>query len=170
MSVQTTRQAEIEQFLFAEADLLDERRFEEWVELFADDVHYWMPTRSNLGRRQRSDVSGPEDVAHFDDTKQTLRLRVARIDTGFAWAEQPPTRTRRLIANVQVAPAEADGELDVRSNYLVYCNSGSTLVNIFAGQRRDVLRPTAAGSWSIARRTILLDQTVVLANSISIFF
>ena len=46
---------EIEQFLLDEADLLDERRFEEWLELMTDDVHYWMPTRANrLARGARS--------------------------------------------------------------------------------------------------------------------
>jgi biphenyl 2,3-dioxygenase beta subunit len=162
-------QLEVEQFLFHEAQLVDDRHFDEWLELFTDDTHYWVPTRYNLGRRQTRDSSTPDELAHFDDTKQTLGFRVARLRSGFAWAEQPPSRTRRLIGNVRIEPPASDSELEVRSNFILYCNRFETDVEIFAGERTDVLR-RAEGDWAIASRTVLLDQTVILANSLSVFF
>ena len=98
---------EVEQFLYREARLLDERRFHEWLELFTDDVHYWMGTRTNRyprsskaiailspNRYVEDDRTREDELAIFDETKETLAGRVARLDTGMAWAEDPPSRTR----------------------------------------------------------------------------
>ena len=85
----------IEQFLHYEARLLDDRKFDDWLELFADDVHYWMPLRTNRTSRELElETGGPEDLATFDDDITSLRQRVFRLGTGVAWAENPPSRTR----------------------------------------------------------------------------
>jgi 3-phenylpropionate/cinnamic acid dioxygenase small subunit len=94
---------------------------------------------------------------------------VKRLDTGMAWAEDPPSRTRHLVTNVQITPRPQAGEYDVCSAFLCYRTRLETDVNIFAGRRDDVLRRTPSG-WQIARRRILLDQNVVLAKNLSIFF
>src|SRR5438093_11533326 len=91
---------EVEQFLYREARLLDERRFHEWVELFTEDVRYWMPMRSNRypaeskaiglldqGQAPETEQAQEEELALLDETKATLRARIARLDTGMAWAE-----------------------------------------------------------------------------------
>src|SRR6516225_5793935 len=90
---------EVEQFLYREARLLDERRFREWLELFTDDVRYWMGARTNRYPRSskaiaildparyiEEDVTGDDELAILDETKETLMARVARLDTGMAWA------------------------------------------------------------------------------------
>ncbi len=163
-------QREIEQFLYREAALLDDGDFHAWFDLFADDIHYWMPTRYNRTRRERGrDVSAPNEIALFDEDKNSLRVRIKRLDTGMAWAEDPPSRTRHLVTNVQVSARAETDEYDVVSAFLCYRTRLETDVNVFAGRRTDLLRKTEHG-WQIARRTILLDQNVVLAKNLSIFF
>ena len=173
---------DIEQFLYREARLLDERRFHDWLALFTDDVRYWMAARPNrypasskaiaildLQRYVGEDPVGSEELALFDETKETLAGRVARLDTGMAWAEDPPSRTRHFIANIEVEPGEADSEFRVRSNYIVYRNRGEMEQDFYVGARDDLLR-RIDGSWRIARRRLILDQNVVMAKNLSIFF
>jgi len=163
-------QQEIEQFLYLEAALLDDGEFHDWLGLFAEDIHYWMPTRYNRTRRERDrDSSQPNEIAFFDEDLASLKMRVKRLDTGLAWAEDPPSRTRHLVTNVRIRPRDTNGEYDVVSNFLLYRTRLETDLNIFAGERQDVLRKMAAG-WRIARRKILLDQNVVLAKNLSVFF
>lgn len=163
------RHRSVEDFLFREAEILDDRRFHDWLDLLTDDVTYRMPTRINRGRRQTQELSQPNEMAHFDDTKQTLEFRVARLDTSFAWAEQPSSRSRRIIGNVRITESEVRGELHVKSNVICHVNRNDTDTETWALERHDVLQADGDG-WRIAERTIIPDQTVVLANSISIFF
>ncbi len=86
---------EVEQFLYHEPRLLDERRVHDWMELFSEAVHYGMPTRSSRYLNDlEHELSKPGELAWFDDDLIVLRGRVARLDTGMAWAEDPP-RARR---------------------------------------------------------------------------
>jgi 3-phenylpropionate/cinnamic acid dioxygenase small subunit len=173
---------EVEQFLYREARLLDERRLHEWVELFTEDVHYWMPMRSNrypaeskaiglLDQAQAAEAERvqQEELAILDETKATLQARIARLDTGMAWAEDPPSRTRHIISNIEVQEGETASEFKVYSNYLVYRTRGEIEQDFYIGRREDVLRHVD-GAWKIARRKIILDQNVMLAKNVSIFF
>jgi biphenyl 2,3-dioxygenase beta subunit len=166
-------QFEIEQFLFAEAELLDDWQWRTWFELFTDDAHYRMPIRRNRLRRQRKkdeadDLNGLE-VAHFDDDKVSLDMRIQQLESGMHWAEDPPSRSRHLVTNVRVLKSEVEGEYDIRSNFFVYRNRLEAEVDLWAGERRDVLR-RVDGSFKIADRIILLDQNVILAKNLSVFF
>jgi len=162
---------EVQNFLVHEARLLDERLFEKWLDLFTDDVAYWMPERLNPLESHDVDdgVSKPGDLSLFEDTKETLRTRVARLGTGMAWAEVPPSRTRHLVTNVQVEAGGTEPEIKVRSNFLVYRTQLEHSQDIFVGMRDDVLRKVS-GQWKIARRTILLDQAVLSSPNLSVFF
>jgi 3-phenylpropionate/cinnamic acid dioxygenase small subunit len=172
----------IEQFLYREARLLDERQFHDWLQLFTDDLRYWMPVRtSRYPKRSRAIVILDEEryieeelaqegeLALLDETKQSLSRRIARLDTGMAWAEDPPSRTRHLITNIEVEAGNTDAELTVYSNFLVYRTRGESEQDFFVGRREDILR-NVAGAWKIARRTIVLDQNVLLPKNVSIFF
>jgi biphenyl 2,3-dioxygenase beta subunit len=163
-------QYRVEQFLYHEARLLDSWSWNEWVKLFAEDVRYWMPLRKNRLRRERTDTELPTDLqmALIDDDIAQLRMRVQQMGSGRHWAEDPPSRCRHLVTNVSVEDAGA-GEFAVVSNFLVYRNRLETEVDIWAGSREDVLRPVGE-SFQIARRTILLDQNVVLSKNLSVFF
>jgi 3-phenylpropionate/cinnamic acid dioxygenase small subunit len=172
----------VEQFLYREARLLDERRFHDWLELFTDDLRYWMPVRmSRYPKGSRAIVILDEDryveeelaregeLALLDETKESLSMRIARLDTGMAWAEDPPSRTRHLITNIEVEAGSTDAELTVFSNFLVYRTRGETEQDFFVGRREDTLR-NVEGAWKIARRKIVLDQNVLLPKNVSIFF
>jgi 3-phenylpropionate/cinnamic acid dioxygenase small subunit len=166
-------QADIEQFLYLEAELLDDRRFDDWFALFADDARYWAPTRSNRLRRDRQlEASAPGEVALFDYDKTTLGWRVRQLQTATHWAEDPPSRTRHLVTNVRVAAADDEaGAFDVRSNFLCYRNRLADEVDLWAGERDDRLRRSADDpGWLIAHRTVTLDQNVVLSKNLSVFF
>jgi 3-phenylpropionate/cinnamic acid dioxygenase small subunit len=161
---------EVQRLYAVEAQLLDQHRYADWLELFADDLHYWAPVRTNRLRRQQALADGsPGEVAIFDETKASLAWRIRRFDSGMAWAEDPPSRTRHLITNVTVRPGEASGEYVAESAFLCYRNRLEREVDIYAGGRTDVLRRTEDGGLLIARRTILLDQNVLLAKNISTF-
>ena len=165
-------QHRVEQFLYNEAYLLDSWSWQQWLELFAEDVRYWMPLRKNRLRRERGDTDIPTgfEVALVDDDIEQLCFRVQQMGSGRHWAEEPPSRCRRLITNICVRPAdEQSEELAVRSNFIVYRNRLETEVDIWAGEREDILRPSG-GSFLIAKRTIMLDQNVVLSKNLSVFF
>jgi 3-phenylpropionate/cinnamic acid dioxygenase small subunit len=173
---------EVEQFLYREARLLDERRFHEWLAHFTDDLRYWMSSRStrypksskaiailDAARSTEAELAADDELAILDETKETLRGRIARLDTGMAWAEDPPSRTRHIIANIEVERGAAASELKVYSNFMVYRSRSETEQDFYVGARRDVLR-RVDGEWKIASRRIILDQNVLLAKNVSIFF
>ena len=173
---------EVEQFLYREVPLLDERRFHDWLQLLADDIRYWMGSRTNRypksskaiaildpARYDEDDLAKEAELAVLDEDKSTLNARVARLDTGMAWAEDPPSRTRHLIGNIEVEPGDTDAELKVYSNFIVYRSRAETEQDFYVGARRDVLR-RVDGVLKIASRKITLDQNVLLAKNVSIFF
>lgn len=164
-------QQEIEQFLYYEAELLDERRYRDWYNLTSDDIRYWMPTRYNRTARELDqENSSPDMLAHMEDDKNTLRQRVEQFETGMHWAEDPPSRTRHIVSNVRIRPTDTEGAYVVRSNFLCYRNRLDTEVDIWAGQREDLLRRVQPGLFLIASRTILLDQNVILSKNLSVLF
>src|SRR5262249_28797788 len=161
---------EIEDFLYREADLLDERHYDEWLALLADDVRYWMPMRRNVkvDDLEREFTREGRDISWFDEGKDTLTRRVRQIQTGIHWAEEPVSRTSHLISNIQLVEvtqsAEEPAEVSVRCRFLVYRNRVETETDILVGKREDLLR-RVAGDWQIARRKILLDQNVLLSKN-----
>jgi 3-phenylpropionate/cinnamic acid dioxygenase small subunit len=170
---------EIAEFLYREAELLDERHYEEWLGLLADDVRYWMPMRRNVkfGEENREFTREGRDIAWFDEGKDTLTRRVRQIQTGIHWAEEPLSRISHLVSNVQllaVAPSiAAPAEVTVKCRFLIYRNRVQTETDILVGKREDVLRRTDGGEaadWRIARRKIVLDQNVLLAKNLTFFF
>ncbi|MFH8475677.1 3-phenylpropionate/cinnamic acid dioxygenase subunit beta [Streptomyces sp. NPDC018000] len=161
---------EVQRFYTLEAHLLDQHRYADWLELLADDLHYWAPVRTNRLRRQQSLADGtPGEVAIFDETKDSLAWRIRRFDSGMAWSEDPPSRTRHLVTNVAVRPGDEDGTYIAESAFLVYRNRLEREVDLYAGGRTDLLRRAADGSLKVVRRHILLDQNVLLAKNISTF-
>ena len=166
---------EIEAFLYREAELLDDRHYEAWLDLFTDDTHYFMPMRRNVphDEPEREFTRAGADVSWFDEGKDTLTRRVQQILTGLHWAEEPPSRTCHMISNVRILTADLAGpapaEVTVKSRFLIYRNRVETETDLLVGKRQDVLRRVADG-WRIARRTIILDQNVLLAKNLTVFF
>jgi len=161
---------EIEELLYREAELLDERRFEDWLDLFTEDVRYFMPMRRNVPAEEpaREFTREGVDVNWFDEGKDTLTRRVKQILTGVHWAEQPPSRICHIVSNVQILAAGPD-EVRVKSRFLLYRNRVETETDFLVGKREDVLR-RVDGGFRIARRKIILDQNVLLAKNLTFFF
>ncbi|MGO9453212.1 MAG: aromatic-ring-hydroxylating dioxygenase subunit beta [Candidatus Binataceae bacterium] len=164
-------QQEIEQFLYYESRVLDDHRFEEWYDLLADDLHYYMPTRYNrLKREADKEFSAPNEAAFFDEDKKSIAMRIRRLNTGMAWAEDPPSRTRHMVSNVVIRP-RGSGEYEVDCYYLLYRSRLEREIEIFVGMRHDVLRRVATpAGFLVAGRTIILDQAVLMARNLSFFF
>jgi 3-phenylpropionate/cinnamic acid dioxygenase small subunit len=160
----------VEDFLYHEAELLDERRFRDWLALFADDALYWMPVRENrLGGPDApaAEAAPPGGNSYFEDDKAALRLRVERLYTGTAWAETPPSRTRHLIANIRIKRQEG-AEIEVHSSVVVYRSRLEHDRDLYVGGRIDRLRRVGDG-FQIVHRTILLDEAILDAKNISTF-
>ena len=173
---------EVSQFLYREARLLDERRFREWLVLFTDDIHYWMGQRTTLYPKiskaikitnpdayNEDDMPQEGGLAIYNENYDTLERRIARLETGVAWSEDPPSRTRRFISNIEIRPDDVENEINVRANFMVYKSRAETEQDFFVGTRLDMLR-RVDDAWRIARRKLVIDQTVLLAKNISIFF
>jgi biphenyl 2,3-dioxygenase beta subunit len=166
---QMALQYEIEQYYYAEAALLDDRRFDEWLALFATDAHYWMPIRRTMTNNELDkEFTAPGAMAFFDDDRMMLAARVKKLDTGYSWSEDPPSRTRHLVTNVRILRDEAD-ELDVHTNFHLYRTRLNSEEDNWIGSRKDVLRRTADGL-KIVTRHIFLEQTVLLSRNLSSFF
>ena len=137
---------EVSEFLFEESELLDERNFEEWLGLLTDDIRYWMPMRRNVKSNEldRDFTREGQDINWFDEGKDTLERRVNQILTGVHWAEEPLSRIRHFVTNVQVVRAEPSGlearEVSVRCRFLIYRNRVETETDFLIGKREDVLR------------------------------
>lgn len=161
---------EIEDFLYREADLVDLRRFENWLELFSDDLHYHMPIVQNLAVRDigKEYLTNPLDVAWFDEDKTTLATRVAQIRTGVHWAEEPLSRTAHFVTNVRIVSVDDQSPLTVttRCKFMVYRNRNEDEEDKVFGSREDVLRRHGE-SWQICKRTIFINQSVLLSSSLS---
>jgi 3-phenylpropionate/cinnamic acid dioxygenase small subunit len=161
----------VEQFLYREARLLDDRRYEEWLALLTDDCEYRVPTRSNQMQSRGAAAAVDEefgDLSFFEDNKLTLIGRVLRLGTGKAWAENPPSRTRRIVTNIETEPGDAPAELRVYSNLVLYRSRGAGAHHWFIGQRRDVLRRTDTG-FQLLRRCVVLDTSVLDSPNLSVF-
>ena len=162
-------QYEVEQFLYAEASLLDARRYRDWLGLVADDIHYWMPIRRTVTLADIDrEFTKPGDMAYFDDDRAMLEMRVKKLEAGSAWSEDPPSRSRHFVSNVRILQIEGEEiALDV-CFHLRRTRLNSELSEWF-GRREDVLRRTEAGL-RLARRHIFLDQTVIPTTNMSTLF
>lgn len=167
------RHHELERFYTEEAAMLDDRRFDEWVTLFTDDAHYFMPIRRTRTRKELDkEFTQPGEVAFFDDNKALLESRVVKLATGRSWSEDPPSRTRHLITNVRITEGDASvegGEMTVWTNFHLHRTRLVAEVDDFFGCRSDTLR-RVDGELRIARRFIYLDQTVLTAPNLTVFF
>jgi len=147
--------AQIADFLYEEAALLDERRFEEWLELFTEDAVYWIP--------QAADAPDPgRDVSIAYDDRRRLHERVLRLSTGFAYSQDPPSRTSHLVGNIRVT-GEAHGALEIASS-LIVAEVRRGAQHLYAGRVEHALVPAGDG-YRIRRKVVrLVNSDVPLGN------
>lgn len=162
----TPLRQEFEELLYYEAWLLDNDRLEDWLDLFAEQVRYWAPVRENLARGNE-DFSLPHLLTHFDDDKNNLTLRVQRVRTGVAHAEEPPSRVRHFVSNVRILETEGPNQVKVGSNIMVFRNRWDGSEHLFVGCREDWWR-RSEGKWKNEERCIVLDHGVL--ENMTVFF
>ncbi|MEA3217783.1 MAG: ethylbenzene dioxygenase subunit beta [Acidimicrobiia bacterium] len=167
---------EVSQFLAYEARVLDEERYDDWLALLTEDVHYWMPGIEN---RRRADPIGeyaPGRMAYFDDTLEDLCRRVLRFQQPSAWMEDPPTRHLHVVSNVEVS-LEATGAghplggqtIIAHSVVVNYRSRGERDQDTLYARRRDRLRRDGEGRLRIAERVVQLRHNVLVAKNINTF-
>ena len=142
------------EFLYHEAALLDERRFEEWLALYTEDALYWVP---------QGDATDPmRAVSIAYDDRRRLHERVLRLTSGFAYAQDPPSRTCHVVGNVRQA-GESDGALQIASA-LIVAEVRRNTQNLYAGQVEHELVPDGDG-FRIRRKVVrLVNSDVPLGN------
>lgn len=169
---------DISQFYFREARLLDERKYQQWLALLAEDVSYIVPARHTpFPDPAKRETEAFLDLAHEssagleppmrDDSYFTLSIRVMRAYKMNSWTDNPPARTRRFISNIEAYAV--DGGFDVYSNLLLYYSRYGQDNHVYSGRRHDLLRNTPDGL-TIACREILLDWDVVTGPSVGLLF
>ncbi|GBC82744.1 Biphenyl dioxygenase subunit beta [bacterium HR10] len=157
---------EVSRFLIKEAELLDNHAYEEWLSLLTPDVRYIVPVQ--VTQEQGVPSRPTSGMAHLDEDYTSLEMRVRRLKSARAWAENPPSRTRHFVTNVRVEPGDREGELKVRSNVLLWRSRGDEPhADLLSAERHDLLR-RVEGQWKIAQRVVILDQAVVNTRSLSV--
>ncbi|MFK3972919.1 aromatic-ring-hydroxylating dioxygenase subunit beta [Pseudomonas sp. NPDC087358] len=155
-------------FLYEEATLLDQIRLQEWVQRLATDLIYTVPLRHTRTAAELS-TSIVRSVQHYHDDYRSILGRVLRLSGKSAWAEDPPSRTRRLVTNVFVEETDKPDEFVVTSYLLLTRNRFKDHhVDIISGERRDVLR-VDGDSFKLARREVILDQAVLGTPNLAVF-
>jgi ethylbenzene dioxygenase beta subunit len=160
---------EIEQFLYLEARLLCEERYEEWLGLMTEDIRYWMPGIQARYRKDRRPRYAADRMAHFDDDLLNMRRRVTRFKQDTAWGEDPPTRISHSITNVEVELTDNEAEYVVYSNFINCRGRNETEESWLAGRRKDHLRRLPDATLRLAAREIYITQAVLLAKNLNIF-
>ena len=160
----------ISQFLYEEARLLDDWQFRDWLAQLDDDIRYTMRTTVNAQTRDRRKGVQPPTTWIFNDNKDQLERRIARLETGMAWAEEPPSRTRHLISNLQVSETDVPDVFAVRLNYLLYRAQKERDETFYVGMRMDKVRRLPGDGWRLLEREIVLDQAVITSHNLSVLF
>jgi ethylbenzene dioxygenase beta subunit len=160
---------EVERFLYREARLLDSERYAEWLGTMTPDVHYWMPGIQARYRKDSKPRLDPQRMAHFDDDMLGLRRRVTRFLHATAWAEDPPTRSCHIISGIEVLLTDRDDEYTVHSVFVNCRGRNETEEDMLCGRRIDTLRRVKDGALQLARREIIVTQSVLLAKNLNVF-
>lgn len=145
-----TRQ-QVEDFLYEEAALLDAWRLDEWLDLLTPDAVYRVPSND------RPDADPASTLFLIADDIHRIRARVTRLKDNRAHAEQPPSRTRRLIGNVRIVGREG-ATLRVEASFIVHRFQRNESIRPFVGRYRYELRVVDGGALRIARREALIDS------------
>lgn len=158
----------LQQQLYFEARLLDEERFRDWLSLLAPDIHYRMAIGTRRFRKDRSEPMPIGEGLTFDESLARLRLRVDRLESGLVWAEDPRNHVRRVVSNVEIWPGDVAGVAEVYSVITIHRSRIDSEERRIVAGRKDLWRKEG-GAWSLARREIALDHTIVPDSNLNTF-
>ena len=163
---------EVEEFLYREADLIDSRRFDDWLDTLADDLSYFMPIRRNVKygtHDERENTRQGRDISWFDEGKETISKRVRQIRTYQHWAEEPPSRTTRYLTNLRILDSGSGTDaalVRTRCNFMVNRNRNESDDHFLCGHRIDLLT-RHQDTWRIKERKIYINQSTILMGNLS---
>jgi naphthalene 1,2-dioxygenase subunit beta len=158
-----------ESFLFREARLLGTERQREWLTTMVHpDIRYTVFSRELHSRKDKR-FTGPDKLYLFQDTYESLEIRVKQFETGLLWRADPPERLRHVVTNVEVYLGEREDEYIVHSNCLTVRNRRVYEESFFVFGREDVLRREANGALRLLRRTVDFDQRFVRGRNLLFF-
>ena len=159
---------EVRNWLNREAEMLDGFQEREWLETMVDPaIIYRVPLRQTV-QRARGSGFVPE-AYHLNETYGSLAMRISRLASVYAYGEDPPARTRHFVSNIR-AGAETGDEVQVRSNVMLCRSRGdASILGIMTGERQDVL-VRRDGGLRLARRTVLLDFSVLETPNLATIF
>lgn len=158
----------IEAHYRAEIRLWQTGKYREWLKsMIADDIHYWMPIYEQRFSRDRRPDPTPDDAAIYNDDFGELEQRVERLYTGTVWMEDPPSKIRYFVGNVEAFDA-GNGEFEVFSNVLVYRNRRQLEMTVHTLGREDRLRRAGDG-FKVCRRKLILDARVTQDKNLYFF-
>jgi 3-phenylpropionate/cinnamic acid dioxygenase small subunit len=167
MSVSDTLFRSLEAFIYREAELLDTHQFEQWLELWDERASYRMPVRVTHTKRDAKHEF-QDNFGHFDDTREMLAMRIKRLGTSTAWAEDPPSRTRHFVTNLRITEGEA-GQYHLKTNLMLYRNrADSASHDNLSAERHDTVHKVNE-QWRILERVIYIDQATLGTLNLSIF-
>jgi 3-phenylpropionate/cinnamic acid dioxygenase small subunit len=147
---------DVEEFLYREARLADENRYDEWLALWTDDATYWVPAN-------KDDYDPSRHVSIVYDRRDRLQDRIDRLKSGAAWSQEPRSRMRRLISNIEIAPVSGDGDITVQSNF-VLGELRRGLQTIYFAAQVHRLRPSADGLKMAFKKVMLLNNDEPMHN------
>lgn len=146
----------VEEFLYREARLADESRYDEWAALWTEDGIYWVPANED-------DYDPTRHLSIIYDDRSRLQDRIDRLKTGKAWAQNPRSRMRRLISNVEIGPADDSGDIEVRSNF-VLGEQRRGLQTVYFAQQIHKLRPGPDGFRIALKKVMLINNDEPIHN------
>lgn len=152
--------AEVEDFLYREADLLDRWKLDDWLALLTDDASYYVPPNDKPDGDHRFTLfTVADDIVR-------LRERLIRLKDPNCHAEWPPSRTRRMISNVRIVGVE-DGLILVEANFAIFRHRRNEPVREFIGRYKHKLKLTDGGLKIAERRAILDAEELGQMGSVS---
>ena len=165
-TVDVETQHRVEQFLYHEADLLDTFALEEWLDLLDDDIELTVPVRTARDPgSERPEFS--DETNYLREDYEMIRERVGRLEKEYAWSENPRSRVRHHIGNVQVLEKSND-ELTVSNNQQVFRSYGDTADHdLLSAQRHTLLRRREDG-FTIGDRTVYLDHSILNTKNLTL--
>ena len=157
---------DIEAFVYREARLADESRYDEWEALVTDDMHYWVPFGPG-------NYEPGTRVSYINDNRARLGTRIRQLATGVHHAQDPPSSMRRVVSNIEILSADGDGdgdgngdEFEVGSNFVLYEHAVQATghLRLWAGRATHRLRRTPDGLRMAAKKVELVNSTSPLPN------
>ena len=181
LALRPRQQRRLERFYHHEARLLDNRQYQQWLALVSPDIHYLVPSRTNLmvDNRQRGseemisverELEGADSLGCpvRDESYVHLMIRVERAYKINSWSENPPARTRRIVGNIEAMSRDGD-DWQVLSNFHLFYSRPGSANCLYSGQRRDTLREAGEG-FQLLRREVVLDYADIEYPTLGLLF